>query len=76
MAGHADDGSGSLYDPAAFLVLQRVMRPDSPLGIPPETEPPDDLGRPVCPGGPGKVLQGIMASAVRFPIDSASPGKG
>jgi hypothetical protein len=44
----------------AFLVLQRVMRRYSLLGIPPETELPDWLGRPVRLGGPGQVLQEIM----------------
>src|SRR6266550_3286113 len=39
--------------PSDLLIFPWVMRLDSPLGIPPETEPPDDLGRPVCPGGPG-----------------------
>jgi hypothetical protein len=31
------------------------------LGIPPETELPDQLGRPVRLGGPGKVIQGVLA---------------
>jgi hypothetical protein len=31
------------------------------LGIPPETELPDPLGRPVRVGGPGKVIQGVIA---------------
>ncbi len=31
------------------------------LGIPPETELPDQLGRPVRLGGPGQVLRGVMA---------------
>jgi hypothetical protein len=31
------------------------------LGIPPETELPDQLGRPVRVGGPGKVIKGVMA---------------
>jgi len=31
------------------------------LGIPPETELPDNLGRPVRIGGPGEVIQGVMA---------------
>jgi hypothetical protein len=30
------------------------------LGIPPETELPDQLGRPVRLGGPGQVLRGVM----------------
>jgi Protein of unknown function (DUF1501) len=31
------------------------------LGIPPETELPDHLGRPIRLGGPGQVLRGLMA---------------
>jgi hypothetical protein len=31
------------------------------LGIPPETELPDNQGRPVRVGGPGQVLRGVMA---------------
>jgi hypothetical protein len=31
------------------------------LGIPPETELPDQLGRPVRLGGPGKAIRGVMA---------------
>jgi hypothetical protein len=31
------------------------------LGIPPDTELPDNQGRPVRVGGPGQVLQGVMA---------------
>jgi hypothetical protein len=31
------------------------------LGIPPETELPDNLGRPVRLGGPGEVIRGIIA---------------
>jgi len=31
------------------------------LGIPPETELPDQLGRPVRLGGSGQVIQGVMA---------------
>jgi hypothetical protein len=31
------------------------------LGIPPETELPDHLGRPVRVGGPGRVIEGVMA---------------
>src|SRR6516162_8580573 len=43
---------------SAFLVLQRVMRLYSSFGIPPETEPPDYLGRPVGLGGPGRCCRG------------------
>jgi hypothetical protein len=45
----------------AYLVLQRVMRLYTLLGIPLETELPDWLGRPVHLGGAGQVLQGIVA---------------
>jgi hypothetical protein len=45
----------------AFLVLQRVMRLYTLLGIPLETEVPDWLGRPVHLGGVGQVLQRIIA---------------
>jgi hypothetical protein len=45
----------------AFLVLKRVVRLYTLPGIPPETEPQDELGRPLRLGGPGQVLQGIMA---------------
>jgi arylsulfatase A-like enzyme len=31
------------------------------LGIPPQTELPDNLGRPVRLHGPGKAIQGVMA---------------
>jgi hypothetical protein len=31
------------------------------LGIPPETELPDQLGRPVRLGGSGQVIQGVLA---------------
>jgi len=31
------------------------------LGIPPETELPDQLGRRVRLGGPGQVIQGVIA---------------
>jgi hypothetical protein len=31
------------------------------LGIPPETELPDQLGRPIRLGGPGQVLRGVLA---------------
>ena len=30
------------------------------LGIPPETQLPDNLGRPIRLGGPGKVLRELM----------------
>jgi hypothetical protein len=45
----------------AFLVLQRVIRLYSLLGILPKTERPDELSRPVRLGGPGQLFQGIMA---------------
>ena len=31
------------------------------LGIPPETELPDNLGRPIRVGGPGQVIRGVIA---------------
>jgi hypothetical protein len=31
------------------------------LGIPPQTDLPDNLGRPVRLHGPGKAIQGVMA---------------
>jgi hypothetical protein len=45
----------------AFPVLQWVIRLYSLFGILPKTERPHELGRPVHLGGPGQLLQGLMA---------------
>jgi uncharacterized protein (DUF1501 family) len=62
--GHVHGKSGKLgEDPSEDPVTPHdvVATLYSLLGIPPETELPDQLGRPVRLGGPGQVIRGIIA---------------
>jgi len=56
-SGH--DGSDPSEDPVTPHDIVATLY--SLLGIPPETELPDQLGRPVRLGGPGQVIQGVVA---------------
>ncbi len=53
------DGSDPSEDPVTPHDVVATLY--SLLGIPPETELPDQLGRPVRLGGPGQVIQGVLA---------------
>jgi hypothetical protein len=62
--GHVHGKSGKIgADPSEDPVTPHdvVATLYSLLGIPPETELPDHLGRPVRLGGPGQVIRGAMA---------------
>jgi hypothetical protein len=62
--GHVYGKSGKIgEDPSEDPVTPHdiVATLYSLLGIPPETELPDQLGRPVRLGGPGQVIRGVMA---------------
>src|SRR5262245_18355253 len=53
------DGSDPSEDPVTpHDVVATIYRL---LGIPPDTELRDNLGRPVCVGGPGQAIRGVMA---------------